>query len=112
MIELNVFPPEETMIRCRKPDGSVIEIDAIELESLSHSLFTEAAQEIPYDEYIEKMCNLFESKYNFRMGGHSMQALVNVKNDILERVKKNIYTQLEPTSTMESNQGTLESSTS
>ena len=88
MIELNVFPAEDTSIRCKMPDGSSIEIDVLEIEALSHALFTESEQEIPYDEYVVKMRDSFNTKYGYKMGLASMEQLITIKNNVLDKLKK------------------------
>lgn len=92
MTELNIFPAEDTTIKLRKKDGEVIELDAIELESLSNSLFDVQGTSLPYDEYLIKMRDAFETKYGYKMSLASMQNVIAAKNDILENIKKNTTT--------------------
>jgi hypothetical protein len=110
MTELNIFPPEDTAIVLRKPDKSAITIDVLDLEALSHSLFNEAGSSMPFDEYVIKMCDAFETKYGYRMSIASMQHVIAAKNDKLEYIKKNTTTPLEPASATESNQEQPENS--
>ena len=109
MIELNIFPPEDTTIVLRKPDGEAITLDVLELEALSHSLFHQPGESLPFDEYITKMRDLFEQKYGYKMSIASMQHVVSIKNDKLEFIKKNTITPLGHASAMESNQELRES---
>jgi hypothetical protein len=104
MTELNIFPPEDTTVVLRKPDKTAIELDVLELEALSHSLFSVAGEEIPFDEYVLKMRDAFEQKYGYKMSIASMQYVISIKNDKLEYIKKNTTTPLEPVNAMEFNQ--------
>ena len=110
MTELNIFPPEDTTIVLRKPDRTAIELDVLELEALSHSLFSVAGESMPFDEYVLKMRDTFEQKYGYRMSIASMQYVISIKNDKLEYIKKNTTTPLEPANATESSREPLENS--
>lgn len=101
MHELSLFPAEDTTIKCNKPDGTSIQLDVIELEDISHSLFENPGQSIPYVEYLGLMCKAFSTKYGYSMSMKSMSELINVKNKILDNIKKNIHTQLESANSTE-----------
>lgn len=102
--ELNLFPEDDTLIICKKPDGSPINIDVLDLEEMSHSLFSSPEDYLPYTEYINRLCSLFNEKYGFPISRMSMSNLVAVKDEILERLKKSIPTQLESVNSIQSNQ--------
>lgn len=103
-VELNLFPEDYTLIVCKKPDGSSIDIDVLDIEEMSHSLFESPEETLPYAEYISKMCGLFAQKYNFPISRTSMSALIRTKDEILERLKKSIPTQPESVSSTQSSQ--------
>ena len=107
--ELNLFPEDDTLIICKKPDGSSIEIDVLDLEEMSHSVFSSPEDSLPYIEYITKMCDIFKEKYEFDISKKSMQALIAAKDTVLEKLKKSIPTQLESASSTPSSQEPEES---
>ena len=107
--ELNLFPEDDTLIICKKPDGSSINIDVLELEEMSHSLFESPEESLSYTQYIGKMCGLFNDKYGFPISRVSMASLVRAKDEILERLKKSIPTQLESVNSTLSSQEPEES---
>lgn len=110
MTELNIFPPEDTTIILRKPDKTAIELDVLELEALSHSVFQVAGESMLFNEYVLKMRDAFEQKYGYRMSIISMQGVISAKDDKLEYIKKNTTTPLEPVSATASSQGQPENS--
>lgn len=101
MHELTLFPAEDTTIKCNKPDGTSIQLDVIELEDISHSLFSDPEHTIPYVSYLKLMCEAFNLKYGYSMSMKSMSELIDIKNRILENIKKNMHTQLESVNSTE-----------
>ena len=108
-MDLQLFSPEDTMIRCKTPEGNVIEVDAMDIDNLVSEVFQERNQEeIPMKEYLGLVCEKFYKVYGYKMSKRSMDLLLDTKTTILENVKKNTYTQLEPVSSTESSQEPLE----
>jgi len=108
-MDLQLFPPEDTIIRCKTPEGNVIEVDAMDIDNLVSEVFQEYNQpEIPIKEYLTLVCNKFNERYGYRMSKRSMDLLLEAKTNLLENVKKNTYQQSEPVDSTESNQETLE----
>ena len=104
-MDLNLFPPEDTIIRCKTPDGNVIEVDAMDIDNLVSEVFQEYGTDtIPIREYLALVCSKFDAKYNYKMSKRSMDLLLEAKTKLLENVKKNTYQSLEPVSSTESNQ--------
>lgn len=111
-MELNLFPPEETKITCKTPDGSLIVIDAFELDLLISEVQFEASAPIPLKDFLVFMVDKFAESYKFRMSLRSMDVLLEEKRKILDKVKKNTYQESEPANSMESPQEQTESSDS
>lgn len=108
-MDLQLFAPEDTIIRCKTPEGNVIEVDAMDIDSMVSEVFQEYNQsEIPIKEYLGLMCDKFNQRYGYRMSKRSMDLLLEAKTNMLEDVKKNTYQQSEPVSSTESPQEPLE----
>ena len=109
-MELQLFPPEDTTIKCKLPDGSAIEVDAMDLDDMIMDVYAVYPQpEIPRKEYLHLMRDKFAERYGYRMALRSIDILLDAKTDILNRIKKNSYPQLDPVSSTESNQEVQES---
>lgn len=108
-MDLQLFPPEDTIIRCKTPEGNVIEVDAMDVDNLVSEVFQEYGTEtIPIKEYLGLVCAKFADKYGYKMSKRSMDLLLEAKTNLLENVKKNTYASFEPASSTESSQETLE----
>ena len=107
-MELQLFPPEDTLINCKTPDGQTIAIDAMDLDDMIAELY-ETRKAIPRKEYLGLMCAKFAEKYGFAMSKRSMDVLLEVKTKILTDIKKNSTEELNPVSSTESNQEQTES---
>lgn len=109
-MELQLFPPEDTTILCKVPDGEAISVDAMELDDMIMDVYAEYPKpEIPRKEYLILMRNKFAERYGYRMSLRSMDILLDVKTEMLNRIKKNSYPQSDPVNSTESNQETPES---
>lgn len=107
-MELNLFPPEDTTIRCKTPEGTTIEVDAMDLDEMIIELY-ENRQSIPRKEYLQLVCDKFAEKYGYKMSRRSMDVLLEVKTDMLNKIKKNTYPESDPVSSTESSQEPTES---
>lgn len=117
-MELQLFPPEDTTIRCKTPEGNVIEVDAMDLDDMILEVYDEYPSDqvpkvtypaIPRKEYLALVCNKFKQRYGYAMSKRSMDMLLDAKTEILNKVKKNTYPQYAPVNSMEYNQETTES---
>lgn len=109
-MELQLFPPEDTTIKCKLPDGSIIEVDAMDLDDMIMDVYATYPQpEIPRKEYLHLMRDKFAERYGYRMSLRSIDILLDAKTDILNRIKKNSYPQSDPVNSTESNQEVQES---
>lgn len=102
MPDFNLFPPDETTINCKTPTGEVIVVDAMDLDEMLIQIF-EGKDLVPRDTLLQQMCDKFENQYSFKMSKRSMDLLLDIKTDILNKVKKNSYQEPEPTSSTTSN---------
>lgn len=101
MPDFNLFPPDETTINCKTPTGEVIVVDAMDLDEMLIQIF-EGKESVPRDTLLQQMCDKFEKQYSFKMSRRSMDLLIDIKTDILNKVKKNSYQEPEPTSSTKS----------
>lgn len=109
--EFNIFPEEDTTIICRKPDGTTIEVDAMDLDQMAIEVYHNR-ESMPVNEYLSEMCAKFKQKYGFPISMRSMDYLIDKKRTILEELKKNSFPVLEPVNSMESSQNANETSES
>jgi hypothetical protein len=103
MPDITLFPPDETLINCKTPDGSTIQVDAMDLDDMIADIYlTLGVNNIQRTQFLSEMCARFEQRFGFRMGKRSMDMLVEIKHDLLEKVKKNSYLESEATSSTKS----------
>ena len=109
-MELQLFPPEDTTINCKTPEGTTITVDAMDLDDMILEVYDEYPSDqepkvtypdIPRKEYLGLVCEKFFQRYGYRMSKRSMDMLLDVKADILNKIKKNSYPQLDPVSSTE-----------
>lgn len=89
--QVQLFGPEDTIINCNTPDGSVISVDAMDLDQMVaevHLAHT-GKETIPYNTFLSEMVAKFEVAYGFRMSKQSMDILIRKKQELLDNVKKN-----------------------
>jgi hypothetical protein len=117
-MELQLFPPEDTTIKCKTPEGETIEVDAMDLDELILQVYDEYPSDqtpkvtypnIPRKEYLGLVREKFAQRYGYRMSLRSMDILLDTKTEILNKIKKNSYQQSDPVSSMESSQEQTES---
>lgn len=101
--EIDLFPPEDTLIKCKTPEGLCIEIDAMDVDEMMAEVYN-GRKELSTQELLTGMCEKFKQRYGYGMSRRSMDVLIDVKTDILNRIKKNSLAQLSRASTTESNQ--------
>ena len=111
-MELQLFPAEDTTIKCKTPEGKTIEVDAMDLDDMIVEVYDEYPSDevpkvtypvIPRKEYLGLICEKFFQRYGYRMSKRSMDILLDVKSDMLNKIKKNSYPQLDPVNSTESN---------
>lgn len=117
-MELQLFPPEDTTIKCKTPEGETIEVDAMDLDELILQVYDEYPSDqtpkvtypnIPRKEYLGLVREKFDQRYGYRMSLRSMDILLDTKTEILNKIKKNSYQQSDPVSSTESSQEQTES---
>lgn len=88
--ELNLFPPEDTLIRCKKPDGTYIEVDAMEIDAMVGEAYSikQVSTMTVYD-LVSIVADIFEKKYGYKMSRRSMDLLIMTKDKLLTELKKN-----------------------
>lgn len=97
MTEFELFPAEDSMIKCNKPDGTSIELDALELDCMLREVYAERnATTLSLSTILKDMTAKFESVYGFKMSLRSMDKLLVTKDEVLDQVKKNTYQSSEP----------------
>lgn len=109
MPDITLFPPDETLINCKTPDGSTIQVDAMDLDDMIADIYlTLGVNNIQRTQFLSEMCERFEQRFGFRMSKRSMDLLVEIKHELLEKVKKNSYLESEVTSSIKSNPNPIE----
>ena len=104
MPDINLFPSDDTLINCKTPTGETISIDAMDLDDMIADIYVSLnTDSMPRTTFLSEMCDRFAQKYGFRMGKRSMDLLLEIKHDLLEKIKKNSYLEQEATTSTKSN---------
>lgn len=98
--ELNLFPPEDTLIRCKIPNSDkIIEVDAMEIDAMVGEAYArKQVSSMTVYELVKEVVDIFNDKYNYKMSHRSMDLLIMTKDKILTELKKNTLEQSEPVS--------------
>lgn len=109
-ISLDIVPPAETIIKCNFPDGTVVEADIMDIDLATSAIYNKAeTDKIPYDTFLSEIMKWFSEKYDVKISKLSMDRLLGIKYEMMNKLKKNTYPSSDQTSTSISPQGTKES---
>ena len=91
---------EETTIELRFKDGQPpLTIDAVDVDRVIHQVHE---SDIPEDSSFERVfAGIFRRTYNRNLSPANVLLLCQIKSDLLDKVKKNLYLREEPSGTSE-----------
>jgi hypothetical protein len=113
-VELNIFPETDELIVCNTPDGRQIEVSLFDLDDIVIEMIEGMDSNLQLSRRLQlkKLVDIFAAKYGYRMSAVSMDALIALKDQKMNTLKKNVFHSASQLSSMESSQEPNESSES
>jgi hypothetical protein len=114
MLEVNIFPEADDTIVCNTPTGEKIEVSVFDIDDMIVTMYE--SMELSFRNnrrmQLRKMVELFAEKYSYRMSMVSMDALIALKEQKMNILKKSASPSQSQLSFTESNPEPTETSES